>query len=253
MVTKLSLLKEFYRGLPKDRAKIETDHYGFDYLTQLLAGGATLEYGELTLTGILHKYKILDIPEYRMDELLQSHIAKDCNVCLYFAPQENNVFCFNIDNNHKTNNTAIIPEMDLTIQTIWNQLIELGCEPLIIASGRGYHIWCRLNATVDNSFLYQFMLRVAAKTLATLHRNNYDYHKVKFNFYPDTRIYNVVSLRLFGSNHAKNKTFSFILTPDGLLNETASWEYFETYLRNKTISVVKFYEAFRTIKAEFLE
>ena len=186
-----------------------------------------------------------------MDELLQSHIAKEGNVCLYFDIKANNIFCFNMDNNHKTNNTIIIPEMDLAVRAIRNHLSELGCEPMIVKSGRGYHVWCRLGVAVDNNLLYQFMLRVAAKTMATLHKNGYDYNKIKFNFYPDTRIYKVVSLRLFGSEHAKNKTFSYILTPERLLDETASWEYFEAYMRNKTIPESKFGEAYAAIMASF--
>ena len=251
MDSKLNLLKEFYSGLSKDGAKIETNSFGFDFLTQLLADGATLEYGELTLAGLLHKYKILNISKHRMDEFLKAHIAKECNVCLYFDIRANNMFCFNLDNNHKTNNTIVISEMDLAVRTIRNQLSELGCEPLIIAIGRGYHVWCRLVSAVDNNLLYQFMLRVAAKTMAALHKNGYDYNKIKFNFYPDTRNYKVVSLRLFGSEHAKNKTFSFISTPEGLLNEAASWEYLEHYMRNKTISESKFRQAYATIMASF--
>ncbi|SPF56273.1 hypothetical protein SBF1_90008 [Candidatus Desulfosporosinus infrequens] len=247
MASKLNLLKEFYSGLPKDSAKLETNGYGFGFLSQLLTDGSRLEYGELTLSGLLHKYKIVNIPQHRMDELLASHIAKECNICLYFNLKDNNMFCFNMDNNHKTNNTIVIPEMDLAIRAIRNQLSELGCEPLIIASGRGYHVWCRLDSAVDNNLLYQFMLRVAAKTMSTIHKNGYDYHNIKFNFYPDTRNYKVVSLRLFGSEHAKNKTFSFILTPDGLLDEAASWEYFATYLRNKTIAESKFKAAYAAI------
>ncbi|MDR3586704.1 MAG: hypothetical protein P4L59_15530 [Desulfosporosinus sp.] len=251
MDSKLNLLKEFYCGLPKDGAKIETNGYGFRFLTQLLAGGATLEYGELTLSGLLHKYKILNIPKHRMDELLEAHIAKECNVCLYFDISANNVFCFNLDNNHKTDNTLAIPEMDLAVRVIRNQLSELGCEPLIIASGRGYHVWCRLGNAIDNNLLYQFMLRVAAKTMAALHKNGYDYNKIKFNFYPDTRNYKVVSLRLFGTEHAKNKTFSYIHTSEGLLDEAASWEYLADYMWNKTISEGKFREAYTWIMASF--
>jgi len=244
---KLNILKEFYNGLPMNKAKIETNEHGFNFLTQLLVGGATLEYGELTLSGLLHKYKIVDIPNHRMDEFLKSHISKECNVCLYFDTRANNMFCFNMDNNHKTNNTIVIPEMDLAVRAIRNQLIELGCEPLIIASGRGYHVWCRFDVAIDNNLLYQFMLRVAAKTMATLHKKGYDYHKIKFNFYPDTRIYKVVSLRLFGSEHAKNKAFSYVFTPNQLLDEAASWEYFEAYIRNKIIPEDKFAEAYAAI------
>ncbi len=246
---KVKLLKEFYCGLPKDKAKVETHNYGFEFLDKMLAGGLNLEYGELTLTGLLHKYKLVNIPEKMMDELLLSHTNKECNVCLYFNEAKNNVFCFNLDNNHKTNNTLIIPEMNLAVRALRGHLSELGCEPLIIASGRGYHVWCRLDSEVDNNLLYSFMLRLAAMTMVKIHENGYDYNKVKFNFYPDIRINNVVSLRLFGSEHAKNRTFSYIYTLNGLLNEAVSWTYFEEYMKCKTISKKKFTDAYETIMA----
>ncbi len=244
MACKLDLLKEFYKGLPTDRAKIETDEYGFAYLKKLLADGAALEYGELTASGVLHKYKLAGIPEHQMEDLLRAHIAKKCNVCLYFDPEANHLLCFNMDNNHKSNNTIVIPEMDFAVRTIRAQLTALGCEPLIIASGRGYHVWCRFDTAIDNRLLHRFMLRSAAKTMAALYLKGYDYHNVKFNFYPDTRIHYVVSLRLFGSVHAKNKVFSQVFTPDKLLNEAASWDYFENYMRNKTISQDTFSKAY---------
>ena len=89
MDPRVSLLKEFYRGLPKDRAKLETQEHGFVFLEKLLADGVELEYGELTLSRLLHKYKLARIPERRMDEFLLSHVEKACNVCLYFDGQAN--------------------------------------------------------------------------------------------------------------------------------------------------------------------
>lgn len=241
---KLMLLKQFYGGLPTDRVKIETERHGFAFLAQLLAGGAELEYGELTLSGLLHKYKLVNIRQGWLDALLMAHIAKECNVCLYFAAGANNMFCFNLDNNYKTNNTVVIPEMDFAVRTVRERLGELGCEPLIIASGRGYHLWCRLDGMIDNDRLYQFMLRTAAHAMAGLHGNGYDYSRIKFNLYPDIRTSDVVSLRLFGSEHAKNKIFSRVLTPDGLLDEAVSWDYFAAYVQGKTISADRFSRAY---------
>jgi hypothetical protein len=240
---RVALLKEFYAGLPQGRAKVETLEHGFSFLEKLLSDGVTLEYGELTLTGLLHKYKLSNIPAARMDELLRGHVEKRCNVCLYFDDVANSTFCFNLDNNHKTNNTVLIPEMVFAVRSVREQLTELGCEPLIIASGRGYHVWCRLEAPAENSRLYIFMLRIAAKTMAALHHAGLDYRQVKFNVYPDCRIRDVVSLRLFGSEHAKNKVFSRILTRDGLLDEDESWAAFERYLRHQMISLARFNDA----------
>ena len=85
MDRRIALLREFYRGLPKDRAKVETRRYGFAFLDELLSDGVTLEYGELTLTGLLHKYKLANIPEHRLDGLFRSHVAKESNFASILA------------------------------------------------------------------------------------------------------------------------------------------------------------------------
>ena len=41
----------------------------------------------------------------------------------------------------------------------------------------------------------------------------------------------------------KNKVFSRILTPQGLLDETASWEFFADYVKNRTIALARFQSA----------
>jgi hypothetical protein len=239
----VTLLNEFSRGFVKGKAKIETERFGFAYLERLLSDGGTLEYGELTTAGLLHKYKIVDIADHRMDELLQMHIMKECNVCRYFGADKNDVFCFNMDNNHKTNNTVVIPEMSLALEALRKCLLGLGCEPLIIASGRGYHVWLRLGEPVENKLLYTFMLRSAARALVALRIGGYDHNTIKFSFYPDIKVNDVVSLRLFGSEHAKNKIFSHVFTPTGLLDEARSWKYFEHFVRNKTMSTANFRSA----------
>jgi hypothetical protein len=243
MDSRVSLLKEFCQGFPKDRAKLETEEYGFAFLERLLTDGVTLEYGELTPAGLVHKYKLAGIPEGRMDELLLAHVEKACNVCLYFDIRANDTFCFNLDNNHQINSSQIIPEMDLAVRELGGHLRGLGCEPLIVASGRGYHVWGRLEAAVANERLHDFMLRSGAATLAALVRQGLDRRQIKFNFYPDPRNQHVVSLRLFGSRHVKNKVFSRILTPQGLLDETASWEFFADYLKTRTIALARFQAA----------
>ena len=250
MDPRVSLLKEFYAGLPQDRAKVETYEHGFAYLEKLLSDGVRLEYGELTLTGLLHKYKLSHIPGFRMEEMLQAHVEKRCNVCLYFDDTASNTFCFNLDNNHKTNNTALIPEMAFTVRFMRDQLMALGCVPLIIASGRGYHLWCRLEAAVPNDQLYDFMLRISVTAMATLHEGDRDYRRIKINLYPDRRIRGVVSLRLFGSDHAKNKLFSHVFTPDRLLDESESWAVFEHHLRHGIVPLAKFREAHAAIRRQ---
>jgi hypothetical protein len=184
-----------------------------------------------------------------MDEFLLSHVEKACNVCLYFDGRANDTFCINLDNNHQINSSALIPEIEFAIKMLVEHLRGLDCEPLVVASGRGYHVWGRLDGPVANERLYDFMLRSAVTTVAALHREGLDYHRIKFNFYPDPRISNVVSLRLFGSLHMKNQVFSRILTSDGLLDEAASWEYFADYLRNKTVAVARFHAAYESLVA----
>ena len=241
------MLKEFYRGLPKDRAKLESEEHGFAFLERLLTDGVTLEYGELTSSGLVHKYKLANIPERRMDDLLFAHVEKVCNVCLYFDVSANDTFCFNLDNNHKVNSSAIIPETEAVVRELGGHLRGLGCEPLIVASGRGYHLWGRLEAAVANERLFDFMLRSAATALAAIHRQGHDHHQIKFSFYPDLRVHHVVSLRLFGSRHVKNKVFSRVLGPQGLLDETASWEFFADYLKNRTIALARFQTAHNSL------
>ena len=246
---KVGLIKAFYQGLPLDRAKVETSRFGFEFLDQLLCGGINLEYGELTLSNVLHKYKLTNIPVSRMNDLLRSHVQKHCNVCLYFGEHENQILCFNLDNNHKLNNTVVIAEIALAARSLAELLTGIQCEPLVVASGRGYHVWCRLQSPVANARLHEFMLHAAAIVLLAVHQQGLDPHKVKFNFYPDPRINDIVSLRLFGSEHAKNKVFSCILTPAGLLDEQASWEFFDGYLRSKTIGLPAFDKALALLKS----
>lgn len=249
MDSRVALLKQYYAGLPRDRIKLETYEHGFEYLDRLLKDGTTLEYGELTLTGLLHKYKLANVSEEAFDAFLLGHVEKRWNVCQYFDDQANRVFCFNLDNNHKTNNTEVIPEMALAVQAMRETLGGVGCEPLIVASGRGYHLWCRTDRPIENQRLYDFMLRVAVLAMARLHGDGLDHSKVKINVYPDPRTRDTVSLRLFGSEHAKNKVFSRVLGAEGMLEEKGSWSAFERHLRQGTLSVVEFYAAWEALMA----
>jgi len=47
-------------------------------------------------------------------------------------------------------------------------------------------------------------------------------------------------LRLFGSEHSKNKVFSHVLAGETLLDEASSWKAFEEHLGKRTISVETF-------------
>lgn len=234
MDPRVRLLEDFSKGFVRDKAKIEAELFGFEFLESLLSGGAALEYGALTDIRMLHRYKLVDISEHKMSQLIQLHVMKQLNVCRYFGAEKNDVFCFNLDNNHKTDNTVIIPELSTALDTLRTCLLGLGCEPLVVASGRGYHVSLRLDVPMENALLYRFMIAIAARALLPLLTRGDDHRNVKINFYPDVNIVDVVSLRLFGTAHAKNQTFSHVFTPNGLLNEDDSWKYFEHFMRNGT-------------------
>jgi hypothetical protein len=91
------------------------------------------------------------------------------------------------------------------------------------------------------------MLRSAVATAAELQGQGKDHHRVKFNFYPDPRISNAVSLRLFGSEHAKTGAFSRVLAHDVLLDESESWEYFAETLGRRTVAVAQFEAAHHSL------
>lgn len=226
MDPRVELLRRYYAALAADTVKLETEQYGFAYADALTRRGARLEYGELTVHGALHKYKLSGVAQEQWEELLAEHVAKRANVCLYFRPERNAILAFNLDNNRRENNTEVIPEMALAVGLLRERLAAQGYEPLAIASGRGYHVWCRLKEPRANEDIYRFMFNLAVQIAADIHHQGGDRRLVKFNFYPDPRTDNTVSLRLFGSDHAKNKVFSRVLTSAGLLDEAESWAEF---------------------------
>jgi len=249
MDPRVKLLKEFSQAFIPGTVKVETEQFGFPFLEELLSDGVELEYGELTPSRLLHKYKLVNVPEHRMNELLGAHLGKTCNLCRYFGAEANDAFCFNLDNNRKTDNTRVIPEMELAVRMLRDCLRNLEFEPLIVASGRGYHVWCRLEQAADNNLLHGFMLRAAVQALMAFQGKGYDHNLIKFSFYPDLRVHDLVSLRLFGSDHARNKAFSRVFTPEGLLSEAASWNYFEDFMENKKVSATKFAAACEALGA----
>ena len=249
MDPRLDLLREFSTGFAPGTVKLETERHGFAFLDELLSGGARLEYGELTPTRLLHKYKLSGVSDARLDDFLRDHLAGTCNVCRYFAPEANRAFCFNLDNNRKADNTRVIPEMELAVGSLRRSLTEAGCRPLVVASGRGFHLWCLLEGPVANARLHDFMVRAAVRALADFRGTSLDRRQVKFNFYPDSRITDVVSLRLFGSLHSKNRVFSRVLSPDGLLDRDASWAAFEDLVRRGRMPLDAFAAAEAALRA----
>lgn len=175
--------------------------------------------------------------------MLLSHVRKECNVCLYFKESSNSLFCFNMDKSPKFSTTAMLPELELGVSLLREILTSLGCEPLVVASGKGCHLWCRLAAAAGNEELYNFMLRAMAKALYGLHQKGLDHQRLHVRFYPDPRTLDKISLRLFGSDHVKDGRFSHVLTREGLLDEEGSWAAFEAHLRLKTIGAETFRDA----------
>jgi hypothetical protein len=251
MDRRVALIRQFSQTFAPDTAKIETEQHGLAFLDRLLSGGGRLEYGELTPLRLVHRYKLANVPEHRWEELLGAHVKKEWNVCRYFDKAANDVFCFNIDNNWRTPTTTETPEMGLAVRALREGLRDLRCEPLIVASGRGYHVWCRLSEPVENERLFRFLLPVAARALGSIDRAGYEHEHVKINLYPEVRYKNVVSLRVFGSRHAKTGMFSHVLGPDGLLDEEASWDCFAEFVRAHAISAATFDAACRSLGSLF--
>lgn len=247
MDSRTELIKAFYAALPKDRLKLETRDHGFSFLDGMLGAGMALEYGERVLLSDIYKYKLAKVPEWKMDELLSAHVRKQCNVCLYFRHGANSLFCFNLDKTPKAGDSPDLLEMTLAVTLLRDILTDLGCEPLIVQSGKGYHLWCRLEEPAGNDDLYNFMMRAMAKALYGLHRQGLDHNKINARFYPDPRTLNHISLRLIGSDHIKTRTFSQVVMPNGMLDEESSWQAIEDHLKTKGTSPEAFQRAHQTL------
>lgn len=235
----VEFLAAFYSTILRNRVKIETKHYGFNFIKSLTADDTILDYIQLG-NHLIHKYRLLNISESHYNALLQGHIHQDHNLCLYFDEIANNTLCFNLDHNFKSKSTEVIPEMRLIVNDLQQHLEYYGMESVCIESGRGYHVWCRFEKPIANQLLYEFMIQMAAKTLASVHFSNHDYHTIKFNFGPNPKVVNLVSLRIFGSRHVKTGSFTYVHTKDDILNEKKSWKYFRDYMLNNTIPEKRF-------------
>lgn len=253
MDTRVELVSAFYQAMCEDKVKLETKNYGFEFVKNLTSGGETLDYVQME-NHFIHKYRLLNVSEHRRQSLLQGHVNQDYNVCLYFDETANNTLCFNIDNNYKKNNNEIIPEVELAVDYIQQHLGTYGMEAVSVKSGRGYHVWLRFERPIANQLLLDFMIQISARTLASLHVNQHDYHAVKINMSPNPHFVKIISLRAFGSKHIKTGSFSHIKAKAGaLLSEDDSWKYFENYMINKTVSERQFglaYDEVATKKAK---
>ena len=246
-IRKAQLLREFYSSMRLDTMKLEVKDNGFNFLDIILNGGTRLEYGELK--GLIPKYKLTNINPVFFHHSLLHHVKKNCNVCMYFNEQANSVFAYNLDSRDKDNKYN--DEMKSTLVMLERILNDVGIEPLIYISGRGYHIWTRCNEPIENKKLFDFMKMTSCLARYMLKKNNVTENKVDIALYP-TNTTNTNSLRLFGSEHIKNKVFSRVCTKDrGVLNEYDSWVYFEEYMHNKTITKEQFEKAYKIITDTF--
>lgn len=243
MDRKVALLEAFFSGMCKDRAKVETKQYGFSVLEEFAGEGCSVDYVQMENHGV-HKYRLFQVSAAFRKLLLEQHIAQKYNLCLYFDKLANQVLCFNLDHNYKRESTEDVPDMARVVDCLQKQLAVFGMEGLCVKSGRGYHVWCRFDKAIANERLLEFMIRISARTLAMLHYQQYDYRSVKINMSPNPKFVELLSLRAFGSKHMRTGDFSQILAKQTLLDEGASWRFFEEYMQHKTIPEEVFTKAY---------
>jgi len=241
MDSRIILLNKFY-SIDKTKAKIESRDKGIEYLDSLQKN-SVFEYGEFK-NGI-YKYKLSDISSTRFDEMLNEHIETKFNLCAYFNKERNNNFAFNLD-------YSGMPTNDVKVATLllMQNLIKLDIYPLIIKSGRGYHMWCKIDEKIENTKLTSFMTKLKQVSIFKTKRDGFDTENVNCTQYPRANI-NDISLRIFGSSHIDTGMFSSVVTEininDKLLDISESWNYFEWYINNRTITKACFDNAYENI------
>lgn len=230
MYSHKELLSEFYTTADKTKAKIETKKHGFSYLEELSQIG-NLRYSEWK-NGVF-KYNITDLKEGVYENLLDKHLSGEINLCIYFDPHKNNIFCFNLDS--FTDDRA---SLVAAARFIEDTLIRLHADPLVLKSGHGYHFWCRLEKARDNKEIAEFMQNVLDVAVFEAAAQSSDVESLQCILYPRHNA-DDISIRLFGTHHSVNGRFISVVTEinteDTVLGEEESWAYFEDYLKNKTI------------------
>ena len=106
MDTRVALLERFYQHMRRDRLKLESRQFGFDFVECLTTSGAALDYGQVD-SHLVHKYRLLQLSETAWQRFISGHVNQEYNVCLYFHERENSAFCLNLDNNYKNNNKVM--------------------------------------------------------------------------------------------------------------------------------------------------
>lgn len=241
---KITLLREFYRDMQWNMCKLETTDYGWKAIKAIEGMDANVDYVEFT--SLIHKYRLSNVNNWLMEYFLQKHIEQKCNICMYYGEKENSLISFNLDTKIR-DAKKITHEVKGMCNAIVSCLNKLDIEPLVIVSGRGYHIHCRLEKPVDNNTLLHFMIIIELWARETLKNNNISDDMVNVSKYPHREGNTCVSLRMFGSKHIKKEIFSHICTHATVLSEEDSWNYFKDYLDNGIIPIDTFDKALEYI------
>jgi hypothetical protein len=239
---RIELLKVFYRSMDLSLVKWETCMRGWDYIKEL-EQNCTIDY----IQGVddVTKYRLSDIPSKYMHWLLDLHVRSGGNVCGYFDMYNNNCFAFNLDVDKDEDRWQADKARDIIVYT----LIEIAnLKPIIIKSGRGYHIWVSLLELVPNKAIHDLfdlvMIRIPSDELTALQIHKYPFFKEsKRN-----------SLRLFGSKHVRTDEFSGVMQPysNKVLSVDQSWMYINNYVKNR-VNAKGFYTAIANMQQYFDE
>lgn len=262
-VYRVNLLKEFYSSMRTDKAKViltndnDTAQKFMQYFSVDKIRGGEVTGDRPKERMIQYEHTFENIKKDILEKLLLRHLWEELNVCLYFDQKKNNVCCFNIDINKAMIEKADDPTKKVLKTAALETCIEIvtilkrfDMIPLFYASGHGYHIWLRFAEPIDNERLRKFMSDIEWLTiyaykidLTKAELEKYVKYRPWVLLYP--RIENITerSLRLFGTAHVGTGEFTEIWKGEyGLtaLNKEESWEYFEWYMKNRTISREQF-------------
>lgn len=239
MYSKHELLSRFYTTVDRGQVKIETRTHGFDYMRRL-DEIASLQYSEWK-NGVF-KYKLTNVTEDVFEHFLGLHLESKINLCVFFNAERNNIFCFNLD----TFNGSV-ESLKAVARFLQQNLRRLRIEPLILRSGHGYHFWCRLQSPEENARLQAFMQAMIDVAAFQAVAGGVNIASLQCICYP-RHIANDISIRLFGCYHSVTGYFNSVVAKigenDEILDEEASWRYFEEYLDKCTIENAHFDLAF---------
>lgn len=230
MEAKAELLKAFYPTADRTQAKLETAEHGPGFLRELQSM-STLRYGEW-IEGTF-KYRLEGISPAGFDVLLRRHLESSLNLCVYFHPRANAMFCLNLDRFQKSGeNLRELAKILLAL------LRRLEIEPLVLQSGHGYHFWCRLAAPAENARLQEFLHAVTELSVFQAVAAGVSIARLQFICYPRPRV-DDISIRLFGCRHTVSGLFSRVVASldggDLLLGEEESWAAFARYREMCTV------------------